>query len=105
MADREQQLQSLVDQIAAAVHPLRIILFGSAARGAGGPDSDFDLLVVMPDGTHRRHTAEGLYRAINDVTIPFDLLVATPSDLEKHGDNPGLIYRTVLEEGRTLYAA
>jgi hypothetical protein len=32
MTDSEQQLQSLVDQIAAAVHPLRIILFGSAAR-------------------------------------------------------------------------
>jgi len=31
--------------------------------------------------------------------------VATPSDLERHRDNPSLIYRTVLTEGRTVYAA
>jgi hypothetical protein len=37
--------------------------------------------------------------------VPFDLLVATPEDLELHRDNPGLIYRTVLREGREVYAA
>lgn len=68
-------------------------------------DSDFDLLVVMPEGTHRRHAAEQLYRTITEITIPFDLLVATPGDLERHRDNPGLIYRTVLQQGQTLYAA
>lgn len=105
MGDREEQLRSLIAQIVATVRPLRVILFGSAARGLAEAASDFDLLIVMPEGTHRRHTAERLYRTITDVTIPFDLLVATPSDLERHRDNPGLIYRTVLEEGRTLYAA
>jgi hypothetical protein len=34
-----------------------------------------------------------------------DVLVATPSVLERHRDNPGLIYRTILEEGREVYAA
>jgi predicted nucleotidyltransferase len=105
MGDREEQLRGLIAQIVATVQPLRVILFGSAAKGVADADSDFDLLIVMPEGTHRRHTAERLYRTITDVTIPFDLLVATPGDLEKHRDNPGLIYRTVLEEGRTLYAA
>jgi hypothetical protein len=64
-----------------------------------------DLLVVMPEGTHRRHTAQHLYRSICGVTIPFDVLVATPGDLERHRINPGLIYRTVLEEGKTVYVA
>jgi predicted nucleotidyltransferase len=99
------QLNTLVRSIVAAVSPLKIILFGSAARGDAGPDSDLDVLVVMPEGTHRRHTAQHLYRTIRGVTMPFDLLVATPSDLEAHGQNPGLVYRAVLNEGRTLYAA
>ncbi len=105
MSPREQQLEELVGKIVAAVHPLRIILFGSAARGDTGPDSDLDLLVVMPDGTHRRHTLQYLYREIRGVRVPYDLLVATDRDLEEHRDNPGLIYRTILREGRTLYAA
>jgi hypothetical protein len=37
--------------------------------------------------------------------MPFDILVATPKDLEKHKENIGLIYRTVLQEGREVYAA
>jgi predicted nucleotidyltransferase len=101
----QAQLDDLICQIVQAVHPLRIILFGSAATDDFGADSDVDLLVVMPDGTHRRHAAQYLYRAIRGVTIPFDLVIATPEDLEKYGHNPGLIYRTILEEGRTVYVS
>jgi len=104
MSPNEQQVNELVRQIVEAVHPLRIILFGSAARGEAGPESDIDVLVVMPEGTHRRHTAQHLYRSIRGVTTPFDVLVATPGDLDKHRDNPWLIYHDVLEEGRTVYA-
>jgi len=104
MSPNEQQVNELVRQIVEAVHPLRIILFGSAARGEAGPESDIDVMVVMPEGTHRRHTAQHLYRSIRGVTTPFDVLVATPDDLERHRDNPGLIYHDILEEGRTIYA-
>lgn len=98
-------VSSLIEQVVCISHPLRIILFGSAARGQAGPESDIDLLVVMPDGTHRRHTAQRLYASIRHVGIPFDLLVATPSDLERHRHNVGLIYGTILQEGLEVYAA
>ncbi len=101
----EQELNKLVERIVEAVHPLKIILFGSAVRDEMTPDSDFDLLVVMPDGTHRRHTAQHLYGVITGVSVPYDIVVATPTDLEKHSASPGLIYGTVIEEGRELYAA
>ncbi|MBI3988841.1 MAG: nucleotidyltransferase domain-containing protein [candidate division NC10 bacterium] len=58
-------ITQLVQSIVEAVHPLRIVLFGSAARGEMGTDSDIDVLVVMPEGVHRRRTAQLLYR------IPF----------------------------------
>jgi predicted nucleotidyltransferase len=101
----QEQLRQLVDAIVEAVQPLQIILFGSAARGQMRPDSDLDILVVMPNGTHRRHAAQHLYRVIRGIKIPFDLVVATPDDLQRHADNPGLIYRNILQEGKTLYAA
>jgi uncharacterized protein len=96
---------SLLDQIVRIAHPLKVVLFGSAARGQAGLGSDIDLLVVMPDGTHRRHTAQRLYGSIRNVGVPFDLLVATPSDLEKHRKNVGLVYSTILREGIEVYAA
>lgn len=100
-----EQLDELVKRIVDAVHPLQIILFGSAARGEMGPDSDFDLLVVMPDGTHRRHTAQFIYRTVRGTKVPYDVVVATPSDLEQYRESVGLIFQTVMEEGRELYAA
>ena len=105
MDTHSRAVDKLVRRIVKEVHPLRIILFGSAARGATGPGSDIDLLVVMPEGVHRRRTAQLLYRSVRGVGVPFDILVATSGDLEKHKDNIGLIYRTILQEGREVYAA
>ena len=97
-------IEQLVQRIIEIVQPLRIILFGSAARGEMGPDSDIDVLVVMPEGVHRRRTAQLLYRQIRGLGVPFDILVATPNDLERHKDNIGLIYHSILREGREVYA-
>jgi uncharacterized protein len=99
------QLEALVQRIVRAASPLRVILFGSAARGEMDADSDIDVLVVMPDGTHRRRTAEELQRAFLGLPYGVDVIVATPADLDRYGQSIGLIYRTILAEGRELYAA
>jgi len=99
-----KSMNNLVNRIVDEVHPLRIVVFGSTARGEMEEQSDVDLLVVMPEGTHRRKTAQLLYRNIRGIGIPFDIVVATPSDLEKHKENIGLIYRSILEEGKEVYA-
>jgi predicted nucleotidyltransferase len=101
----ERVLQEIVGRIVEAAHPLRIIVFGSVARGEQGRESDVDLLIVMPEGTHRRFTAQMLYQRLRGIGVPVDLVITTQSDLERHKDNPGLVYRTVLQEGRVLYAA
>jgi len=105
MVPTQEQLDKILQRVIEAVHPLRVILFGSAARGEMTPDSDVDLLVVMPDGTHRRHTMEYLHTRFSGLPLPVEVVVATPTDLERYGRSVGLIYRAALEEGRELYAA
>ena len=105
MKAAQEAINGLVQQIVELVHPLRIILFGSAARADMSCDSDIDVLVVVPDGSHRRKTAQKLYKEIRNVGMPFDVVVATPMDLERHRDNVGLVYRSVLREGKEVYAA
>ena len=105
MTPMQAQLDQLVGRIVQAVHPLRIILFGSAARGEIGSESDVDVLVVVPEGTPRRKTAQYLHTQLIGIPLAVDIIVTTPSLLEKHRDNIGLIYRTILAEGRELYAA
>jgi predicted nucleotidyltransferase len=98
-------IQEIVRRVVESFHPLRIILFGSAARGELTADSDVDLLVVMPDGTRRLETTQALHLRLFGIPVSVDFLVATPADLEKHRENIGLIYRTILREGKELYAA
>jgi predicted nucleotidyltransferase len=101
----KQVLDRLVAKIVETVHPRRIILFGSAARGQMGPHSDVDLLVVMPDGVHRRHTAQHLYRALTGLGISKDIVVVTDSDVRQLSDEPSLVICPALKEGRELYRA
>jgi len=98
-------LDTAVQRIAEAVQPLRIILFGSAARGELAANSHLDLLVVMPDGAHRRNTARRLCRALYGLGVPKDFVVETESDVKQFGDNPSLILSNALKEGRELYRA
>jgi predicted nucleotidyltransferase len=98
-------LAELVRRIVDAAHPMSIVLFGSAARGEMGPHSDLDVLVVVPAGTHRRKTAQLLYSCLYGLGFAKDIVVATEDDIAEHGDNPGLIYRYALREGKEIYHA
>jgi predicted nucleotidyltransferase len=100
-----QAIDELVRRIVAAVHPRRVILFGSAARGEMGPNSDLDVLVIMPDGTHRRQTAQEVYRRLWGFGFAKDIVVVTESDVQEYGTNPYMIIKNALEEGRELYHA
>jgi len=98
-------LGDLTQRIVDAVHPLRIILFGSAGQGMIGPDSDLDVLVVVPDGTHRRQTWRRICAKMWGFKMPTDIVVSTPSDITRHKDDPSLIYAAALSDGKEIYRA
>ena len=98
-------VSDLVQRVVAAVHPRRILLFGSAARAQMGPHSDLDILIVMPDETHRRRTAQAIYRSLSGLGVSKDVVVATESDLSAYGGNPALVLFPALREGRGIYRA
>jgi predicted nucleotidyltransferase len=87
------------------VHPLRIVLFGSAARGEMRPDSDIDVLIVMPDDVHRRRTAQDIHQQLFGFPLSIDVLVVTSADLRTPKENIGLVYHRALREGKEIYAA
>lgn len=100
-----QLLDEIVTRITGAVRPLRIILFGSAARKEMSQNSDLDLLIVMPEGTHRRRTSRRIFQALRGIGVPKDIIVVTEKDVSEHGSNPSLVLKPAMEEGREIYAA
>ncbi len=104
-APSPELIQEVVRRLEEAVRPLRVILFGSAARGEMGPDSDVDLLIVVPDGVRRRDAARKAYRALSGLGISKDVVVVTQGDVEAFGENPSLVIKPALEEGVEVYHA
>lgn len=100
----EEIVQEIVRRVVETVKPEKIILFGSAARGDMGPDSDLDILVVKA-GVHRRNTARIIRRNLFGIGVPLDIIVVTPEDIEQYGDCPALIIEPALREGRVVYAS
>lgn len=97
----------LIDKIARRLvrrfKPERIILFGSHARGTAGPDSDVDLLVVMPLAGSKRDKEIEMRIALHDIVVPLDVIVATPDEVARRRNIPGTIIRPALQEGKVLY--
>ena len=101
--DYASALQQAVDRIARGFAPDKIILFGSAARGQEGPDSDADLLVIMPVEGSKRQQAVQIDLALEGIPIPIDLIVVTPEEVEKYRETIGTIIREAMHEGKVLY--
>lgn len=103
--EADEVVDRLVNRIIDSVRPKRIYIFGSAARGDKGPNSDIDVLVVMPDGVHRRNTSKKIYHSLAGMGIAKDIVVVTESDVRNYGKNPSLVIYPALEEGREVYHA
>ncbi|MEQ1890965.1 MAG: nucleotidyltransferase domain-containing protein [Planctomycetota bacterium] len=103
---QEATLPEVVRRLVAAYQPERIYLFGSTARGDAGPDSDLDLLVVVPDDApeERRHSRLA-YAALRGTGIAADVLVCTHRYFEERLHLKASLPATVLREGKLLHAA
>ncbi len=96
-------VHTIVQRIVERFHPVRIILFGSRARGEAGPWSDVDLLVVLPEVAHKRQAMVEILRALSDLPVATDVIVSTPEELERRGHVKGDVLRAALREGKVLY--
>lgn len=97
-------IQTMVDRIVREFQPLRIVLFGSHARGTAVPESDIDLLVVLPTVADKRQTTVQIRRVLGDLPVSKDIVVTTPDEIRRRGQLVGSVLRPALREGRVLYA-
>ena len=100
----QRKIDTMVRRIVKRFRPERIVLFGSHARGEAGPDSDVDLLVVMPVRGSKRKKAVEIAVALHDIRVPKDIIVTTPEAFAWRKDVAGTIERPAVREGKVLYA-
>jgi predicted nucleotidyltransferase len=96
-------ISTMTERIVRDFDPLQIILFGSQARGDAHAHSDVDLLVVFSELVDKRKTAVDIRRALSDLPVSKDILVATPEELARQRNQVGSVLRYAQQEGRVLY--
>ena len=91
-------------EIAAALDPVEIILFGSVARGEDNANSDIDLLVVFDAVVPSEKRALMVRTRTAIVTVaPIDILVTDLAEIDECRDRVGSILYWPMREGRSVY--
>ena len=104
-APTAERLNEAVNRLVAAAHPLKVILFGSHARGDADDHSDVDLLVIEVTVSDRYEEMVRLNRVLKGPLIPVDLLVVSEQEFEQRSATPGTVEHIARRECRVLYAA
>jgi predicted nucleotidyltransferase len=96
-------IREMTERIVASSRPLRVILFGSQARGTSHGGSDVDLLVIEQDPVDERAEAIRLRRLLRNLGVPVDIVVVGQAFAERYSDIPGTVLYPAFREGRVLY--
>ena len=100
-------LQSMLQNLMAEYAPEKVVLFGSYAYGAPGPDSDIDLLIVKETSDRfieRWITAQRILTGTHRM-LPVETLVLTPQEIEQHLTIGDQFIAEILQKGKVVYAA
>ena len=99
-----KDIQALSERIAREFRPQRIILFGSYAYGTPSPDSDVDLLVILPFRGKPWRMAYEIRRRTKP-SFPVDLLVRSPKQLQLRLRMQDSFIHEIVRRGKVLYEA
>ena len=101
--DIEKEIKSITTQLIEKYGPEKIILFGSAARGDRGPDSDADFLIIKKQTPYYGSDRIRELSPIIERNIPVDFLIYRPEEFEKRLEMGDPFLKAILKEGRVLY--
>jgi uncharacterized protein len=98
-----KQLEDIAATIVRKFQPVRVVLFGSHARGDADEDSDLDLFVEMETDLRPPERAIQVSAAFGLRTWPMDVVVYTPAEVQRLRSIRGTLVSIVEEEGKVLY--
>ncbi len=102
---RPEVLSEILRRVVAVAAPDRIVLFGSAAKGTMGADSDVDLLVIKGGSYDKIEVCGAVYEALIGVGQAVDIVLVTPEEVDRYRHATYRVIKPALDEGKTVYAA
>lgn len=101
----EHLIREIVHRILGVSEPKSIILFGSAAAGRMGRDSDIDILIIEAQPENTRQESVRISNALRGLGFSFDVIVMASERFEETKNIIGGIAYPANKYGRVIYAA
>jgi uncharacterized protein len=97
-------LADIVDRLVQAFQPEQVYLFGSRARREINRDSDYDLMVIVPDDASlERRRPRRAYEALRGTGTAADVLVWTHERFASRLHVVASLPATIVREGTLVY--
>ena len=100
----DEQLQEVINRLVLGLHPERIYLFGSKSRDEADEDSDYDLMIVLPNSNLPRYKRESqTYDLLWGLKTPVDVVVLTREEFQNTSKVKTSLVSTVKTQGKLIY--
>jgi len=97
------EIDMLVGQIVACIHPKQVIIFGSYAKGTATIKSDLDIFVIKETDLPMINRADDLKPMLSHALIPVDVHIYTPEEVEEYGKEQFSFVNSILKSGKTVF--
>jgi predicted nucleotidyltransferase len=101
----DTEVPQIISRIAAAMHPLRVLLFGSYSDGTATEDRDMDMLVIMESTVPRYKRGASIRSLFWPLRASMDILVYTSEEVKRWNGLPNHVLTNALITRKVLYAA
>lgn len=101
----QEQIQEITDIIVQTVHPKKVFLIGSYAKGNAHQKSDLDFLIISsnPNISKYERTTEIQKKLFHYPQIPIDILMFTENEVQEKADNPLTFIGDAIKNGIVVY--
>jgi uncharacterized protein len=95
----------VIERIVEVLEPEEVWLFGSRARQTHGPDSDWDLMAVLPDtASERKLDLAAVWSDLRELRrLRIEVIPIRRSEFEEDRGTPGELAEAVVREGHVVY--
>jgi predicted nucleotidyltransferase len=95
----------MIARIVEVLHPLQIWLFGSRARGEARPDSDWDMMAILPDDAPEQDLElSSVWTRLRDLELQrVELFTITQSEFDRWKLARGTLSEIVVRTGVRIY--